>query len=269
MPKISLRDISFQYDSHEKLYSHFNLEVANGGFLSIIGPSGAGKSTLLEIIALLIPPESGKILFDGIEKTHADCGTLSMAYVNQTNALCPWTTVLENVLLPVKCKRKVSEFDRKIATEALGAVGIGEYRYRFPNQLSGGQNQRVSLAQVLFSKPETILLDEPMAGLDFQTRILLESIFLDVFRSKTQESTKIMVTHDIETALVLSDRVICVGRTKDRTLEIVFDERIQIAGETRTPESVRESSTARQLFREVWNCLRPFAIRHQNEIGAE
>ena len=180
-----------------------NLDVRPGEFLSFVGPSGCGKSTLLNIIAGLLPATHGEIRFKGqpISEPSRDIGMMF-----QTSVLFPWRTILQNVLMPVE----IFGWDKKEYTpkalELLEAVGLGSFVKAYPAQLSGGMQQRASLARVLLYDPEVLLLDEPFGALDEFTR---ENMNLELLKIWTETGkTVIFVTHNINEAVFLSDRVV-------------------------------------------------------------
>lgn len=180
-----------------------NLDVRPGEFLSFVGPSGCGKSTLLNIIAGLLPASSGEVRFKGqaVEEPSRDIGMMF-----QTSVLFPWRTILQNVLMPVE----IFGWDRKEYTPKalalLEAVGLESFVKAYPSQLSGGMQQRASLARVLLYDPEVLLLDEPFGALDEFTR---ENMNLELLKIWTETGkTVIFVTHNINEAVFLSDRVV-------------------------------------------------------------
>jgi NitT/TauT family transport system ATP-binding protein len=210
-----------------------NLDVRPGEFLSFVGPSGCGKSTLLNIIAGLLPASSGEVRFKGtaIDEPSRDIGMMF-----QTSVLFPWRTILQNVLMPVE----IFGWDKKEYTpkalELLKAVGLESFVKAYPSQLSGGMQQRASLARVLLYDPEVLLLDEPFGALDEFTR---ENMNLELLKIWTQTGkTVVFVTHNINEAVFLSDRVVVmtprpgeVARVLDvdlprpRRLEVMKDQR--------------------------------------------
>lgn len=184
-----------------------NLTVNRHDFVSIVGPSGCGKSTLLRIIAELIEPTSGEIIFESVHTK----GMLRTALVFQHQGLFPWMTVRDNVAFPLEARgMSRSERYERVGT-ILEHFGLAGFDMHYPNQLSGGMRQRVALARAFFADPEILLMDEPFGALDAQTKLLLQQFLLDVW--KTERKTVIYVTHDIEEAIMLGDRVyVMTGR---------------------------------------------------------
>ena len=194
--------------------SNFSLDIAQGEFVSIVGPSGCGKSTFLNIVLGLIEPASGAVQLNG---TRISGPGQERAMVFQEFGLLPWRSVTANVELGLELKGIPSAKRAARAKELINLVGLEGFENHYPHELSGGMKQRVGLARALATEPEVLLMDEPFAALDAQTRDLMQSELLQIWeRSK---KTVLFVTHSIEEAAYLSDRVIVMtarpGRTKD------------------------------------------------------
>jgi NitT/TauT family transport system ATP-binding protein len=194
--------------------SNFSLDIAQGEFVSIVGPSGCGKSTFLNIVLGLIEPASGVVQLNG---TRISGPGQERAMVFQEFGLLPWRSVTANVELGLELKGIPSAKRAARAKELINLVGLEGFESHYPHELSGGMKQRVGLARALATEPEVLLMDEPFAALDAQTRDLMQSELLQIWeRSK---KTVLFVTHSIEEAAYLSDRVIVMtarpGRTKD------------------------------------------------------
>jgi NitT/TauT family transport system ATP-binding protein len=194
-----------------------SLNVAEGEFVAIVGPSGCGKSTILNMIAGFIPHSSGEILVGGkpVSGPGPDRGV-----VFQSFALFPWRTVLENVAFGPKM-RGVGRAEReKIAREYLALAKLSEAEGRYPNELSGGMQQRVGVARALANEPDILLMDEPFASVDAQTRMTLQEELTRIWEAK--RPTVIFITHDVGEAVFLADRVVALskGRVLD---EIAVD----------------------------------------------
>ena len=190
------------------------LDVAQGEFVSIVGPSGCGKSTFLNILLGLIKPDGGEVRFNG--KQISGPGQ-ERAMVFQEFGLLPWRTVLANVELGLELKGIEPSARRERAMELIKMAGLMGFESHYPHELSGGMKQRVGLARALATDPEVLLMDEPFAALDAQTRDLMQAELLQIWdRAK---KTVVFVTHSIEEAAYLSDRVIVIsarpGRIKD------------------------------------------------------
>jgi NitT/TauT family transport system ATP-binding protein len=215
-------------------FENISLSVREGEFLSIVGPSGCGKTTLLRVINGLLPPSSGQIFIDGKEQTRAD-GELVMGFVFQGASLLPWRTSLKNVLLGLEGKKSPREAEQ-VARSHLKLVGLSGFENHYPHQLSGGMQQRVNLARALAIDPRILLMDEPFAALDAQTRTFMQLELLRIW-SQTKK-TVIFITHMISEAILLSDRVMvfthrpgrvrsefAVPLARPRTIEIKSDRR--------------------------------------------
>lgn len=190
-----------------------SLEVGRGEFLSLVGPSGCGKSTFLNVLLGLLRPDQGEIHLDGKKITGPG---YERAMVFQEFGLLPWRTVLANVELGLEIKGVPASIRLERASELINLVGLTGFEHHYPHELSGGMKQRVGLARALATEPEVLLMDEPFAALDAQTRDLMQAELLQIW-DRTKK-TVIFVTHSIEEAAYLSDRVVVVtcrpGRTK-------------------------------------------------------
>ena len=221
-PLIQARDITLVFKSKDRepitALRGFNLEVGKGEFVSIVGPSGCGKSTFLNLLLGLIKPDSGEMTLAGSPISGPG---QERAMVFQEFGLLPWRTVRANVELGLELKRIASPERAQRATELITLVGLKDFEHHYPHELSGGMKQRVGLARALATEPEVLLMDEPFAALDAQTRDLMQSELLQIW--ERTKKTVLFVTHSIEEAAYLSDRVIIMtarpGRAKE-TLEI-------------------------------------------------
>jgi NitT/TauT family transport system ATP-binding protein len=190
-----------------------SLEVQEGEFVAIVGPSGCGKTTLLNMIAGFVPPSRGEVRLDGrsVKGPGADRGV-----VFQSFALFPWKTVLENVAFGPKI-RGVPRADReRIAREYLALVGLAGAEDRYPAELSGGMQQRVGVARALANSPEVLLMDEPFASVDAQTRMTLQEELTRIWQER--RPTILFVTHDVEEAVFLANRVVVLSRPPSRVV---------------------------------------------------
>ncbi len=179
-----------------------SLTVEVGELVSIVGPSGCGKSTLLHIVGGLVPPTSGSVRLDGREVF--DAGP-ERGMVFQGYTLFPWLSVRRNVEFGPK-QRGVKAAERaRLADHFLDAVGLTEFADHYPKQLSGGMRQRVAIARALANAPRILLMDEPFGALDAQTRITMQELLLGI--RQRERTTTLFITHDIDEAVFLSDRV--------------------------------------------------------------
>lgn len=180
-----------------------SLDVPRGSFVSLVGPSGCGKSTLLKVMLGLVRPTNGHV-FVGDREVTAPTPDVGMMF--QTSALLPWRSVMENVLLPIDLLRRRRSAYRQRAEELLELVGLSDFRDAYPNELSGGMQQRVTICRALVNDPPIILLDEPFGALDHITREQLNDELLRIWEHT--HKTVVLVTHAIDEAVYLSDKVI-------------------------------------------------------------
>jgi NitT/TauT family transport system ATP-binding protein len=184
-----------------------SLDVQEGEFVSIVGPSGCGKTTILNMIAGFIPLTGGEILLDGrpVRGPGPDRGV-----VFQSFALFPWKTVLDNVAFGPKMRGVAREERERIAREYLALAKLSEAAGRYPNELSGGMQQRVGVVRALANEPDILLMDEPFASVDAQTRMTLQEELTRIWEEK--RPTVIFITHDVAEAVFLADRVVVLSK---------------------------------------------------------
>ncbi|WP_422015484.1 ABC transporter ATP-binding protein [Reyranella sp.] len=213
MSDIRLEGVTRRYGTFAAA-DQVDLSVTQGEFVTILGPSGSGKTTLLSLIAGLNRPTSGRIFIGGRDVTHATAQERNIGLVFQSYALFPHMTVLENVLFPLGVRKIGGAEADRLARDALKLVRLDGLEGRRPSQLSGGQQQRVALARAVVFKPDILLLDEPLGALDRKLREELQVELKQLQRSLGV--TTLLVTHDQEEALSLSDRIMVLdkGRTQ-------------------------------------------------------
>ncbi|MCR5702552.1 MAG: ABC transporter ATP-binding protein [Lachnospiraceae bacterium] len=217
MDKIKLENVYLEYnDEGNERYSALedvNFSVKEGEFISIIGSSGCGKSTTLSILSGLRQPTQGKIYIDGEESV----GTgKNRGVVFQHYSLFPWMTAKKNVSFGIKQVNgdlSKKEYNKK-AEEFLEAVGLEGFENKYPFQLSGGMQQRVAIARTLAMGPEIMLMDEPFGAVDAKNRADLQDMLLELLEDQDQKKTIVMVTHDIDEAILLSDRILFMDNKK-------------------------------------------------------
>jgi NitT/TauT family transport system ATP-binding protein len=226
--------------------SDISLSIESNAFVSIVGPSGCGKSTLLRMMAGLEKPTSGRILLDGRPVTVPNART---GMVFQQDAVFPWMTVQKNVEYGPRSRRVPRAECRKIAAEWIKLVGLEGFASSYSRELSGGMRKRVDLARVYANDPAVLLMDEPFAALDTQTRETMQDELLRIWEAKRK--TVVFVTHDLEEALYLSDRVVVMSRRPGR---VVANEAIEF----RRPRSanIRVSDEFVAARRRLWTLLR-------------
>ena len=191
-----------------------DVAVEQGEFISVVGPSGCGKTTFLRIVAGLEPATSGTILIDG--RPLLGPGN-NRGFVFQNDSLLPWRTVLANALIGPEVAGKVGDRERQRTLDLLKLVGLGGFENYYPRQLSGGMRQRVNLARALAIDPDVLLMDEPFASLDAQTREIMQTELLRIWEQGRK--TVLFVTHQIDEAVFLSDRVLVFARRPGRLQE--------------------------------------------------
>ena len=202
MIKVKAEDIRKEFPNKSVALGGVSLEIGNGEFFAITGPSGCGKSTFLEIVAGLVKPTSGSIYIDGKRITGPDH---NRGIVFQGYALFPWRTVKGNVAYGLEEKGMDRSGIEKICQNYISLVGLSGFENHYPHELSGGMKQRVAIARALAYDPDILLMDEPFAALDAQTREVLQGELLRIW-GETRK-TVLFVTHNIEEAVFLADRI--------------------------------------------------------------
>ena len=235
-PKLAVSGLSKQFASLEVL-SKIGIEIVDGEFISIVGPSGCGKTTFLRIVAGLEPSSAGEVRIDGnpVRGPGIDRG-----FVFQNDNLLPWRTVLANAMIGPEVAGKADGAARERTRDLLKLVGLSGFEQYFPRQLSGGMRQRVNLARALAVDPKILLMDEPFASLDAQTREIMQTELIRIWEQGRK--TVLFVTHQIDEAVFLSDRVLVFARRPGRLREIVAIDlpRPRALSLKRTPEFVRK-----------------------------
>lgn len=228
MSKLVVKNVTLNYVNESKSWTkaleNLNFSVDKGEFLSIIGPSGCGKSTILNLFTGLLSASEGEILLDGkkISGTGLDRGVVFQHY-----SLFPWMSAKKNISFalrqsfPAKSKKELAA----VAEEYLAKMGLKGFEDKFPAELSGGMQQRVAIAKALAMDTELILMDEPFGAVDSKTRVVLQDQLLKMWDSGSERKTVVFITHDIDEAIFLSDRIIVMssgpGRVK-REIPVSF-----------------------------------------------
>jgi NitT/TauT family transport system ATP-binding protein len=260
-PFIQARNISlcFQPKDREPVtaLSSFNLEVTKGEFVSIVGPSGCGKSTFLNIVLGLIKPDTGEIRLNDVPIRGPG---QERAMVFQEFGLLPWRTVAANVELGLELKGVRAEQRAERAQELIRLVGLAGFERHYPHELSGGMKQRVGLARALATEPEVLLMDEPFAALDAQTRDLMQAELLQIW--ERTRKTVLFVTHSIEEAAYLSDRVIVMTARPGRTKNI-----LKVNLPRPRDYEMRLSAEFNDIKADIWNTLKDELI-NRSAYGA-
>ncbi len=238
--------------------------IRRGEFLTIVGPSGCGKSTLLSLIAGFQAPTTGEVLFEGrrIEEPGPERGVMFQDY-----ALFPWKTVAGNIGFGPQARGVDAATAKRRVDELVSMVGLAGFETRYPHELSGGMRQRCALARMLANDPAMWLMDEPLAAVDLQTRIILQDELLRLWGDGDAGSgaaaparpTVVFVTHGIDEAVLLADRVMVLGRRPGRIKEVV-----EVAL-PRPRARLRDSAEVARLTASVWALIHDDAAKAINE----
>ncbi len=217
IPKVELRHVSKAFYGEQTIpaVADVSLRVMPGEFVTLIGPSGCGKSTLFNLIVGLLEPDGGEICFDG-EVCTARLGRVG--YMPQRDLLLPWRSVLDNVILAQEIQGKPREEARERARVLFPLFGLDGFAGTYPAALSGGMRQRAALLRTVLAERDVLLLDEPFGALDALTRRDLQDWLLDLWRQFGQ--TLIFITHDVEEALYLGDRVVVLSERPARVVRV-------------------------------------------------
>ena len=218
---LEIRDVGKTYGSGEQATEAIrsvSFTVEDGEFMCVVGPSGCGKTTLLKCVAGLMRPTRGEVLLAG-KRVTSPPEQMALVFQEYNRSLMPWASVRNNVLLPLRHKRLTKSTRATLVEDALAAVGLTRFIDHYPWQLSGGMQQRVAIARALAYQPEILLMDEPFASVDAQTRGDLEDLVLQVRRDFG--ITILFVTHDIDESVYLSDRIVVLTHAPTEVKEIV------------------------------------------------
>ncbi len=232
-----------------------NLNIRKGEFLTLVGPSGCGKSVFLDIIGGLTNHTSGKVYID--DKI-LDGPNIKTAYVFQQYALFPWRNALSNIEFGLEMRKIPKEERRQIARKLLSQFGLSDFGDRFPYQLSGGMQQRVAIARALATNPDVLLMDEPYAALDAQTREILQNELLKIWENT--DTTVIFVTHSIDEAVFLADRV-AVMTARPGIIKTIID--IDLSRPRGV--DVRSSAEFADNRHKVWGALKEEVLKAQKD----
>jgi NitT/TauT family transport system ATP-binding protein len=244
------RQFQIKNDSGKKekllVLDDFNLAVREGEFLSVLGPSGCGKSTFLNILAGLDTYDSGEILVDSQPVSER---SFNRGMVFQGYALFPWRTVLENVAIGLEIRKIDKKARQEIAQRYLAMVGLSAFANRYPHQLSGGMRQRVAIARVLAYQPDILLMDEPFAALDAQTRETLQLELIKIWEA--DKKTIVFITHSIDEAVLLSDRIAVMTARPGKVKEI-----IDVTLPRPRTEDIRNSFAFAEIRQYAWSLIK-------------
>jgi len=232
-------------------FRNVELNVRSNEVLCIVGPSGCGKTTLLRCIGGLLAPSSGQVLIDG-QVVSSPCP--GVAIVFQHFGLLPWKTVVDNVAFGLKIAGASRQQLAERVEHYIHLVGLTGFENQYPYQLSGGMQQRVGLARALATDPEILLMDEPFASVDAQTREVLQEELLHLH--ERERKTMVFITHSIDEALVLGDRVAVMATRPGRVKEVLT---VNFA-RPRNPAAVRAEPRYMEMRNYIWEELRPSVV---------
>ena len=247
-PHVTIRGLSKRFDK-SVIYDNFDLDIPRGELISVFGPNGCGKSTLINMIAGLIPLDAGQILFDGMRLDEIKFGYV---FQNYREALFPWMRAFDNISYPLKMM-KVPPAERRARTEKLVThLGIKLDLNLYPYQMSGGQQQLVSIMRALVVEPEILFLDEPFSALDYEMTLFMREQLQRIFMETG--TTTVLVSHDLEEAVFLADRVLLLSRHPARVADFtpVAASRPRTDATLSDPEFVHTKAHCLEVFqREV------------------
>jgi NitT/TauT family transport system ATP-binding protein len=247
-PHVTIRGLSKRFDS-TVIYENFDLDIPRGELISVFGPNGCGKSTLINMVAGLIRPDAGQILFDGMRLDEIKFGYV---FQNYREALFPWLRAFDNIAYPLKLMQ-VPPAERRARTEKLVAhLGVKLDLSLYPYQMSGGQQQLVSIMRALVVEPEILFLDEPFSALDYEMTLFMREQLQRIFMETG--TTTVLVSHDLEEAVFLADRVLLLSRHPARVADFtpVTAPRPRTDATLSDPEFVRTKAHCLDVFqREV------------------
>jgi NitT/TauT family transport system ATP-binding protein len=257
---VSVRELTQSF-AHQRRGQHaadvlsdVNLDIAQGEFLAVVGASGCGKTTLLRVIAGLVAPTSGSVVIDGADvKNRQIVGKSSMVF--QADTLLPWRSVAGNIIFGCQIQHK--PISRERVEELIDLVGLRGYADYLPKELSGGMRQRVNLARALATDPDILLMDEPFAALDAQTREVMQVELLRVWEQRRK--TVVFVTHQIDEALFLADRVIVMAAHPGR-----IEKEVRVAYPRPRNLDMKHDAAFLDDVRSVWNMIRADAFAAAN-----
>lgn len=236
----SLNDISKTFFSSKgelKVLSKIDFEIKKNEIVALVGPSGCGKSTILNIISGLDTPSEGSIQMNG-----------KIGYMFQKDTLLPWRNVLDNIYLGLEIRKIKTKENIDYANKLIDKYNLSNFKKHFPNELSGGMKQRVSLIRTLSLKPDLLLLDEPFSQLDAQTKLIVQEDVYSIIRK--EHLSALIVTHDISEAIALSDRVVILSNRPTYIKEI-----IDIEDNNLSPSERRKATSFPYYFNKVFNLI--------------
>jgi NitT/TauT family transport system ATP-binding protein len=247
---LSLQNVSLTYHSllgETKALENINFNVKDGEFIAIVGPSGCGKTTILSLISCLIKPTSGKVLINNEVVTKV---TNKTGYMFQKDYLFAWRNIYKNITLGLEVQKKLNKKNLNFINGLIKKYGLNNFKKHYPNELSGGMRQRVALIRTLALNPKILLLDEPFAALDYQTRL---QVCDDVSKIISEENkTVVFVTHDIAEAISMADKVVVLSN-RPASVKKIFNINF---GKDVSPLKRREKKNFGELFDKIYKELK-------------
>jgi NitT/TauT family transport system ATP-binding protein len=253
-PPLAVENIAKSFFTANKttpVVGDLSFTLGKGEIVSIVGPSGCGKTTLLNVVCGLIPPDAGQVRWHG-EKLggRGIQPAANVGYMLQKDLLLPWRTAIANVKLGMEIRHTPKVEANERARALLNQLGLHGFADSYPSTLSGGMRQRVALARTLANDPDVLLLDEPFAALDFQTKLLIESDTVNLVRDSGK--SVLLITHDIEEAVSMADRVLVLTHRPTR-LKAAYD--IELDAPADDMIAARESAGFSDYVRQIWSDL--------------
>lgn len=257
-PLLELKDICYSYHSlkgETVALSHISFQIQKGEFVAIAGPSGCGKSTLLSIIAGLLTPECGEVIFapSDTAQTHASGKEATpsiqprIGYMLQHDHLFEWRTIYQNVILGLEIHHQLTPERLDRVTQLLKDYDLYKFKDKKPSELSGGMKQRAALIRTLVLEPELLLLDEPFSALDYQTRLSVSSDICSIIRSTGK--TAILITHDLSEAISLAERILVLSK---RPAVLKCDIPVHLTLADHSPLASRNAPEFKDYFNQLW-----------------
>jgi NitT/TauT family transport system ATP-binding protein len=261
-PALALADITCRFASRDErsdayiAVANANLVIGRGEFVSVVGPTGCGKSTLLNVAAGLLEPSSGTVEVFGERLRAADGVNRRAGYMFQADALMPWRTGIGNVVAGLEFRSVPSAQAVAQGEEWLRRVGLAGFGDRYPHQMSGGMRKRLALAQTLILSPDILLMDEPFSALDVQTRQLMENELLALWAE--DRKSVLFITHDLEEAIALSDRVVVLSAGPGT--RPIGDFKVDLP-RPRDVSEIRMTPAFLDLHREIWGVMKEEVLK--------
>jgi NitT/TauT family transport system ATP-binding protein len=252
-PPLAVQNIVKSFFSADKttpVVGDLSFVLGKGEIVSIVGPSGCGKTTLLNVACGLIPPDAGEVRWHGQKLGARGMRPANVGYMLQKDLLLPWRTAIANVKLGMEIRHTPKAEANERARALLDQLGLHGFADNYPSTLSGGMRQRVALARTLANDPEVLLLDEPFAALDFQTKLLIESDTVNLVRDSGK--SVLLITHDIEEAVSMAGRVLVLTHRPTR-LKAAYD--IELDAPSDDMIAARESAGFGDYVRQIWSDL--------------